>query len=91
MRVNAVVTRLTIERIRKEETLEFISYTAIGSVSYVIKGKRQWRDSEGNVIRLDPEAEITHWFSCGVLEDRHGDLLKDGKNRLVFYADKPDS
>ncbi len=89
MTMRAVVTKLTIERIEKEETLEFISYNAFGTVSYIIKGKRQWRDQQGNRVRLDPETEITHWFSCGVLEDRHGDLLKDTKNRLVFFADNP--
>ena len=41
-------------------------------------------------IQLGPEQEITHWFSCGILEDRYlGTLMKDDRNRLQFYADNP--
>ena len=78
-----------MDKITQEETDEYVSYVARGSVSYVIKGKRKWKDKEGNLIQLDPEGEITHWFSCGILEDRYGDLLRDSRNRLTFYADNP--
>jgi hypothetical protein len=87
--INVVVTKLKVDTITQEETDEYVSYFARGSVSYVIKGKRKWKDKEGNLIQLDPEGEITHWFSCGILEDRYGDLLKDSRNRLTFYADNP--
>ena len=87
MTLTVVVTGLEIDKIHKTETDTFISYVATGKVSYVIKGKREWKDEQGNIIRLDPEQEITHWFSCGVLEDRYGSLLKDRRNRLSFYAE----
>src|SRR5574337_348081 len=57
--ISVVVTNATIERITKEENGEYLSYAVYGQVSYVIKGKREWRDAEGNLIRLDPEGEIT--------------------------------
>ncbi len=87
--IEVLVTGLKIDLIKKKETDVFISYLSQGRVSYIIKGKREWIDKEGNIVRLDPEEEITHWFGCGVLEDRYGDLLRDGKNRLTFYADNP--
>jgi len=89
MDIEVVVTNMKIDKIHKAEGDMFISYLAQGEVSYMIRGKRIWRDKEGNIIRLDPEEEITHWFNCGILEDRYGDLLKDRRNRLTFYADKP--
>lgn len=84
------VTSLKTDRITREVTPQYISYTAYGKVSYIIKGKREWHDNEGNLIRLDPEREITHWFSCDILEDRYGELYTD-KYRipLALYADKP--
>lgn len=87
--INIVVTKLKVDKITQEETDEYVSYLTRGRVSYVIKGKRQWKDKEGNLIQLDPEGEIAHWFSCGILEDRYGDLFKDSRNRLTFYADNP--
>ena len=87
--INIVVTKLKVDKITHEETDEYVSYFAKGRVSYVIKGKRTWKDKEGNLIQLDPEGEIAHWFSCGILEDRYGDLLKDSRNRLTLYADNP--
>ena len=42
------------------------------------------------VSQLGPEQEITHWYSCGILEDRYlGVLLKDDRNRFTLYADNP--
>ncbi len=87
--IEVVVTKLKVDKISRKETDEYVSYLARGSVSYVLKGKRTWKDKEGNLIQLDPEGEITHWFSCGILEDRYGELLKDSRNRLTFYADNP--
>lgn len=87
--IKVVVTNLTIDRITRKDIYEYLSYSAQGRVSYIIEGRREWRDKEGNIIRLGPEEEITHWFSCGVLEDRYGELLKDAKNRFTFYADAP--
>jgi hypothetical protein len=90
MGVTVLVTGVTVDRITKTETEQDNVYFAQGRVSYIIKGKRTWRDTEGNRIQLGPEQEITHWFSCGVLEDRYlGSLLKDDRNRLQFYADNP--
>jgi hypothetical protein len=72
------------------ETKQDVRYLIEGRVSYVIKGKRTWQDPEGNTIHLAPEQEITHWFSAGVLEDKYmGILLRDEKNRLAYYAEKP--
>ncbi len=87
MQITAMVTTLEIGRITSEESREYIFYTAQGRVSYIIKGERAWRDREGNRIHLDPEAEITHAFTCGVREDRYGDLLQDDKNRFTFNAE----
>ncbi len=88
--IAALVTDLKTDRITKEKAPEYIIYAVQGRVSYIIKGKREWRVKEGNLIRLDPEAEITHWFSCEIYEDTYGELFKDKyRNRLVFYADKP--
>jgi len=88
--ITVLVMDLTIDKITKNESREFISYTAYGKVSYIIKGKREWQDSEGNQIRLNPESAITHWFSCEILEDRYGELYTD-KYRipLSLYADNP--
>jgi hypothetical protein len=88
--ISVLVTGIKIERITKGETSQDNEYFVHGKVSYRIKGKRRWEDKEGNVIELEPEQEITHWFSCGILEDKYmGVLLKDNKNRLTFYADNP--
>ncbi len=88
--ITVLVTGLTIDRITKKETEQDNRYFAQGRVSYIIKGKRTWQDKEGNPIQLGPEQEITHWYTCGVLEDRYiGVLLKDDRNRLQFYADNP--
>jgi hypothetical protein len=87
MQITAVVTKLDIDGITSEETLEYILYSAQGRVSYRIQGKRDWLDREGNQITLGPETEITHKFTCGVREDRYGDLSQDDRKRLAFYAD----
>ncbi len=88
--IDVQVTRLTIDRISIDETKQDIRYSIIGRVSYIIKGRRTWRDREGNTIHLGPEQEITHWFSAGVLEDKYmGVFLRDEKNRLAYYAEKP--
>lgn len=88
--ISVLVTNVRMDRITKKETKQDNVYYARGSVSYRIKGKRRWADKEGNIIELDPEQEITHWFSCGILEDKYmGALLKDSRNRLTFYADNP--
>ena len=88
--ITVLVTNVTIDRITKKETDQDNVYFAQGRVSYIIKGKRTWQDKEGNLIQLGPEQEITHWFSCGILEDRYlGTLVKDDRNRLQFYADNP--
>ncbi len=87
--ISVEVTGVSIDTITKEETREFISYFVLGKVSYVIRGKRTWHDEEGNEIHLDPEQEITHWFTCGLLEDRYGELLPDKRFVLTFYADRP--
>jgi hypothetical protein len=89
--INVVVTDVRIDRLTKKETAQDNVYFAKGRVSYLVKGKRSWKDKEGNTVRLDPEGEISHWFTCGVLEDRYlGALFKDDRNRLTFYADKPE-
>jgi len=90
MTISVLVASVTIDRITKKETEQDNMYFAQGRVSYIIKGKRTWRDKEGNLIQLGPEQEITHWFSCGVLEDRYlGTFREDDRNRLQFYADNP--
>ncbi len=88
--ISVLVTNITTAKITKKETPEYISYTAYGKVSYIIKGKRTWPDKEGNLIHLDPEKEITHWFSCDIREDKYGELYTD-KYRipLTLYADNP--
>lgn len=91
MSMHVVVTGVRINRLTKKETAQDNVYSAQGRVSYIVKGKRRWKDKEGNIIQLDPEAEVSHWFTCGVLEDRYlGALFKDDRNRLTFYADKPE-
>jgi hypothetical protein len=88
--IEVFVTGLKIERLTTKETEEDNEYFVQGKVSYVIKGKRKWKDKEGNIIELEPEQEITRWFSCGILEDKYiGVLFKDKTNRLSFYADSP--
>jgi hypothetical protein len=88
--ISVLVTGLKIEVITKRETAEDYEYFVQGKVSYMIKGKRRWEDKEGQIIELEPEQEITHWFSCGILEDKYiGLLFKDKKNRLTLYADSP--
>lgn len=88
--ITVIVTDLKADSITKEKTPEYIVYSARGRVSYIIKGKREWQDDEGNLVRLDPEGKITHWFTCEIFEDKYGELYKDKyRNRLMFYADKP--
>lgn len=88
--VTAAVTDLKIDRITKKETRQDNVYFAWGRVSYLVRGPKTWRDREGNLIHLGSGQTITHWFSCGVLEDRYlGTFRQDDKNRLQFYADNP--
>ena len=88
--ITVLVASVTIDRITKKETDQDNVYVAQGRVSYIIQGKRTWRDKEGNLIQLGSGQEITHWFSCGILEDRYlGTFRKDDRNRLQFYADNP--
>lgn len=87
MQITAVVTKLEVDGIASEETLEYILYSARGRVSYRIQGKRDWHDQEGHLIQLGPEMEITHKFTCGVREDRYGDLSLNDRKHLAFYAD----
>jgi hypothetical protein len=87
MQIKAVIMRLEVDEIASEESLEYILYFARVKVSYRIQGKRDWLDQEGNRIRLRPETEITHKFTCGVREDRYGDLSQNDRNRFTFYAD----
>jgi len=87
MQITAVVSKLEVDGITSKETLEYILYSAQGRVSYIIQGKRDWLDQEGNPIQLGPETEITHKFTCGVREDRYGDLSQDDRKRFAFYAD----
>lgn len=88
--ISVLVPNITIDKIIKEKHREYLSYAVFGKVSYVIKGKREWHDAEGNLIQLGPESEITHWYGCEIYEDRYGELYKDQyRNRLVFYADNP--
>jgi hypothetical protein len=90
MDIKASVTGLKIDKITEIETKMDNEYLVWGRVSYIIKGKRRWQDKEGNIVELEPEHEITHWFSCGVLEDKYlRELRKDNENRLTFYADYP--
>lgn len=89
--IHVVVTDMRIDKLTKKETAQDNVYFAQGRVSYRVTGKRSWKDKEGNMIQLDPEGEISHWFTCGVLEDRYlGALFKDDRNRLTLYADKPE-
>ncbi len=91
MAMTAAVTDLTIDRVTKKQTSQDTIYAVAGRASYIIKGKRTWKDREGNLVDLGPEQEITHWFTCGLLEDRYlGTFRADDRNRLVFYADNPD-
>jgi len=87
MQMSAIITNLEVHRITSEDKLEYILYSAQGSVSYRVRGKRDWLDQEGNRIHLDPETEITHKFTCGVREDRYGYLYKDDRKRFELYAD----
>ncbi len=87
---SAAVTDLAITRITKRETRQDTVYFAVGKVSYRIRGPETWRDPEGNLVKLGQEQTITHWFSCGILEDRYlGTFREDDRNRFQFYADKP--
>ena len=88
IQITARVTKIEVDRITSEETREYIIYSTRGRVSYIIQGRRDWLDKEGNRIRLGPETEITHMFTCGVREDRYGDLSYDRGRRLAFYADE---
>jgi len=88
--IYVLVTNLKIDNLTVKDTYQDAVYFAVGKVTYIIKGKRQWKDKDGNIIQLDPEQEITHWYSCGVLEDKYMHVLyKDEKHRLTLYADKP--
>jgi len=88
--IKVIVTDLTIDGLSKSETAQDTVYLAQGRVSYIIRGKRKWKDQYGNIIQLDPEGEITHWYTCGVLEDKYmHTLFKDDRHRLTFYADRP--
>ncbi len=88
--ITVQVTDLTIDHITKKETEQDNVYFAEGRVSYIIKGKRTWQDKEGNPIQLGPEQEISHWYTCGILEDRYlGAFRKDDRNRFALYADNP--
>ncbi|HAM53611.1 MAG TPA: hypothetical protein DCP92_24055 [Nitrospiraceae bacterium] len=88
--ITVLITHLKIDAITKKEIEQDNEYFVQGRVSYLIKGERKWVDKEGNIIQLDPAQEITHWFSCGILEDRYiGVLLNDTRNRLTFYAENP--
>ncbi|HEX9019975.1 MAG TPA: hypothetical protein VF903_01800 [Nitrospirota bacterium] len=88
--IAVLVTLVAIDRVEKKDHGEYLSYTVYGKAAYVIQGKRDWRDAEGNLIHLDPETEVTHWFSCEIYEDRYGELYKDKyRDNLVFYADNP--
>ncbi len=90
MPVAASVTGLTIDRLTKKESQQDFIYLARGRVSYIIRGPKTWKDQEGNLIQLGPAQEITHWFTCGILEDRYlGTFREDDRNRLQFYADNP--
>ncbi len=88
--IKVIVTQLTIEGLSRSETAQDTVYLARGRVSYIIRGKRKWKDQYGNTIQLDPEGEIAHWYTCGVLEDKYMHVLfRDDRHRLTFYADKP--
>lgn len=88
--IHVLVTDLAIDRITIKETAQDTVYDVQGRVSYVIQGKRNWIDKEGNAVQLGPEQVITHWFTSGVLEDKYlGTLFNDERNRFTFYADKP--
>ncbi len=88
--VGAEVTAVRIDRATERDTEQDRVYDVRGSVTYVLKGGKTWRDREGNEIRLGTDQEITHWFTCGVLEDKYlGTLYRDDRNNLMFYADKP--
>jgi hypothetical protein len=88
--IAVLVSDLAVDKITKKETVEFISYTAYGKVTYIIIGKRTWLDKEGNLIRLDPQQNITHWFSCEIREDKYGELYTDKfRIPLTLYADNP--
>jgi len=90
MDIKVIVTDLTIDGLSRSETAQDTVYLAQGRVSYIMRGKRQWKDQYGNIIQLDPEGKITHWYTCGVLEDKYMHaLFKDDRHRLTFYADKP--
>lgn len=85
------ITALTITGIRKSETEQDHRYLISGTVSYARRGQSTWRDQQGNEIRFEPGKEVTHWFRCGVLEDRYlGTFFIDDRNRLTLYADKPE-
>ena len=88
--IEIFVTGVKIERVTTEETAQDNGYLVYGKASYIIKGNRRWQDKEGNIIELEPEQEITRWFSCGILEDKYiGVMFIDTRNLLTFYADNP--
>ncbi len=88
--IHAHVTDLRIDGITREETAQDIVYAVRGRVTYRIEGKRTWKDEEGNTIVLGPEQDVTHWFTCGVLEDKYlHTFYTDDRNRLALFADNP--
>ncbi len=91
MSIHPIIANITIDKVNQGETGQDTVYLIRGRVTYIIKGKRAWKDASGNVIQLAPEQEITHWFTCGILEDKYlGRFFEDDRNKLAFFADKPE-
>ncbi len=89
--VRVTVHALTMDRVTQRETAQDHVYLVRGTVTYSIHGSKRWKDPQGNVVELAPGQEITHWFTCGVLEDKYlGTLFQDERNRLAFFAEKPE-
>ncbi len=90
IQIDVAATNVKIDSITKKETAQDTVYFIEGRISYIIQGNKKWTDREGNRILLDTGREITHWFSCGILEDRYlGTLFKDDRNRFILYAERP--
>jgi len=90
MAIHALVSDVRIDPIARRETEQDHVYLVRGRITYRIAGNRVWKDKEGNIIQLGPEQDITHWFICGVLEDKYmHTLFQDDRSRLAFYADEP--
>ncbi len=84
------MTGLAIDRLTKNIMPQDVVYFVQGRVTYIIRGPKEWRDREGNLVLLGTGQPITHWFSCGILEDRYlGTFREDERNRPQFYADNP--